>query len=201
LTTDFIPTEDQIRRQADSAARSLYDAIFAAANKMSLSARNHKRVLLVLTDGADRNSEHSFKQLKNRLRSVNLPVYAVTFSNTGSNPRMFSYSDLVGQGRREFFRFGEASELDKAAVADLAKTSGGQTYDGNVRNQVYLSALTTKVADEVKSQYVLGFYPDEFDGKFHKLKVSVNRQKERKLKISNRKGYQSPAAVSRNHLR
>lgn len=192
LTTDFVPTEEQIARQADSGAKSLYDAIFAAANKMGLSARNHKRVLLVLTDGLDHNSEHSLKQLKNRLRSVNLPVYAITFSNTSSNPRMFSYSDLVGNGRREFFRYGEASELDKAAVADLAKVSGGRTYDGNMRNQVYLSALASKVSDEIKSQYVLGFYPDELDGKFHKLKVSVNGQKERKIKISNRKGYQSP---------
>ncbi len=191
LTTDFVPTEEQIHRQVDSGAKSLYDAIFAAANKMSLSARNHKRVLLVLTDGADHNSEHSYKQLKNRLRSVNLPVYAITFGGT-NNRQMYSYSDLVGNGRREFFRYGEANELDKAAVADLAKASGGRSYDGNMRNQVYVAALCHKVADEVKGQYVLGFYPDVLDGKFHKLKVSVARQKERRLKVSNRKGYQSP---------
>lgn len=190
LTTEFVPTEDQIRRQADTGVTSLYDAIFAASNRMS-RARNHKRMLLVLTDGADHNSEHSLKQLKAHLRTVNLPVYGVTFSNN-SDRRMFSYSDLFGNGRRETIRYGEANDLDRGAVADLAKTTGGHAYDGNMRNRVYLSALFDKVSDEIKGQYVIGFYPDDPDGKYHKLKVIVAGQKEKKLRVSSRKGYQSP---------
>ncbi|HEV7701027.1 MAG TPA: VWA domain-containing protein [Pyrinomonadaceae bacterium] len=189
LTTDFVPTEDQIRRQADTGARSLYDAIFAASNKMN-GARNHKRLLLVLTDGADHSSKHSFKQLKAQLRTVNLPVYAVTFSST--NQRLFSYSDMFGSGRRETLRAGETNDIDRGAVADLAKTTGGHSYDGNARNRAYLSSLMSKVRDEVKGQYVIGFYPDELDGKYHKLTVTVAGQKQKRLKISNRKGYQSP---------
>lgn len=189
LTTEFIPTPDQITKQAASGATSLFDAIFAASGRMA-AARNHKRVLLVLTDGADHRSQHSLKELKNHLRSINLPVYAITFSN--NDRRLFSYADLYGNGRRETIRYGEANDLDRGAVAEISKTSGGHTYDGNMRNRVYLSAIFGKVRDEIKGQYVIGFYPEKLDGKYHKLKVTVAGQTQKKLKVSNRKGYVSP---------
>jgi Ca-activated chloride channel family protein len=188
LTTDFVPTEDQVRRQADTGANSLFDAIYEAADRMS-KARNTKRVLLVLTDGADRNSLHSYKELKNRIRSVNLPVYSVTFSNRGRT--MFGYSDIFRDARRATISFDQADALDRGAIAELSKTSGGSSYDDNMRNQVYLLAVIGQVNDEVRHQYVLGFYPDELDGKYHKLKVTVAGQKEKKLQISNRTGYVS----------
>lgn len=189
LTTEFVPTIDQIGRQAEGGARSLFDAIFAASDRMA-KARNHKRVLLVLTDGADHNSQHSYKELRNHLRSVNLPVYAITFSN--NDRTMFGYSDIFRDGPRGRILYGEADALDRGAIAELSKTSGGQAYDGNMRNQIYLATLCTMVGEEVRSQYVLGFYPDALDGKYHKLKVTVVGQKEKKLKIGSRKGYQSP---------
>ncbi|MBK8305096.1 MAG: VWA domain-containing protein [Pyrinomonadaceae bacterium] len=189
LTTEFVPTVEQIGNQDGGGATSLFDAIFAASGRMS-QARNNKRVLLVLTDGADHNSQHSYKELRNHLRSVNLPVYAITFSNRDRT--MFGYSDIFRDGPRGRILYGEADALDRGAIAELSKTSGGQAYDGNMRNQVYLAAVCTMVGEEVRSQYVLGFYPDALDGKYHKLGVTVVGQKEKKLKISSRKGYQSP---------
>ncbi|MGB4988128.1 MAG: VWA domain-containing protein [Pyrinomonadaceae bacterium] len=189
LTTEFVPTDEQISRQVDAGANSLFDAVYAASDRLT-KARNNKRVILVLTDGADHNSQHSYKELKSRLRSVNMPVYAITFS--GSDRRLFGYSDIFGASRHETIRDEEANGLDRAAIAELSKTSGGVTYDGNMRNQVYLAALCSMVSDEVNGQYVIGFYPDELDGKYHTLKVTVVGQKENKLKVSSRAGYQSP---------
>lgn len=190
LMTDFVPTEQQINGQSDTKVRSLYDAIFAAATRMS-TARNHKRVLIVLTDGADRNSAHSLKQLKAHLRSVNLPVYGITFS-THNDRRQFSFSDIMGNGRREPIRYDLANDLDRGAISDLAKASGGQTYDGMARNRVYLANLCGQVSDGIKSQYVLGFYPDKMDGQRHTLKVTIAGQAQKKLKVAHRKSYQSP---------
>jgi Ca-activated chloride channel homolog len=189
LTTEFVPTQDQILRQTDAGVSSLYDAIFAASHRISRS-RNQKRVLLVLTDGTDHNSQHSLKELKLRLRSINLPVYSLTFG--GERRQQYSYSDIFQNTPRQVFRVGEANELDRAALGDLSKTSGGQRLDAGTQNREYLAALLNKVSDDVKSQYVVGFYPENSDGKWHTLKISVNRQKQQKLKLSSRKGYQSP---------
>jgi len=192
LTTDFVPNEEQVRDWVQSGDRkgptTLYDAIFAASNKVS-GMKNPKKILIVLTDGQDHNSEHSLKALRLHLRSVNLPLYSITFSQ--ENRRMFSYADINRNGPRQTFAVGEASELDRGVLAELSKTSGGQSFEGTIRNRYYLTALCTKVMDELNSQYVIGFYPEEQDGKWHKLKVATINQPGIKYKISSRRGYQS----------
>jgi Ca-activated chloride channel homolog len=192
LTTDFVPNAEQIDGQATGGANSLYDALFAASNRMSRS-RNQKRVMLVLTDGADHSSHHSQKELRTHLRSVNLPVYSITFGRADRN--QYGYSDIFLNGQQKTFGIRETAELDRGIIGEISKSSGGQTFESSIRNRVYVSALLSKVFDEIKGQYVIGFYPDRADGRYHKLKVTVNGQKQKKLRISNRKGYQSPRAA------
>src|SRR5262249_13032212 len=104
LTTDFVPTEDQIRNFVDSGYRtgptSLYDAIFASSNKVA-AMLNPKKLLIILTDGADHSSEHSLKSLRLHLRGLNVPVYSVTFSE--NNRQMVGYVDLYRTGPRQTF--------------------------------------------------------------------------------------------------
>ena len=193
LTTEFVPTREQLNSFVENGNRtgstSLYDAVFAAANRMA-KMKNPKKVLLLLTDGADHSSEHSLKQLKLHLRSVNLPVYSVTF---GFDPRpQFSYADLMQKGPRQTFRTGETSGLDRAVLADLSKTTGGQSFDGNIRNRYYLDALCQKVLAEVSNQYVFGFYPETRDNKWHRLEARVKSPAGKNYKVSTRRGYQSP---------
>jgi Ca-activated chloride channel family protein len=193
LTTQFVPDAEQIERHLSGSnagsPNSLYDAIFEAGTRVA-QLRNSKRILLVLTDGADHSSDHNAKSLKAHLRSVNLPLYALTFNNT--NRREYGYMDVFKGGPRQAFGVGDSTALDRGVVAEIAKSTGGQAYENNIRNQYYLSALVHKVLDEVRGQYVIAFYPEEPDGRWHSLKVSVNGQKEKRLKVSGRKGYLSP---------
>jgi len=193
LTTEFVPTRDQLAKFVADGGRSgpisLYDAVFAAANKVS-QMKNPKKILLLLTDGSDQNSQHSLKQLKTHLRSVNVPLYAVTFSN---DPReFFSYVDLTQKGPRQVFRVDERSGVDTAALAELSKTTGGQTFEGSLRNRYYLAALCQRVMSEISNQYVIGFYPDSRDNKWHRLSLSVRTPASARYNLSTRRGYQSP---------
>ena len=84
-----------------------------------------------------------------------------------------------------------ASELDRNVLSEISKTSGGQTIESNIRNRVYLAAIATKMLEEARSQYVVGFYPEKSDGRWHKLSIRLAPAKAKGLKLSNRKGYQS----------
>ena len=191
LTTEFVPDNDQLQRHLSDARpngpSSLYDAIFDAGGKFG-RLRNSKRILLVLTDGADHSSDHSIKELKARLRSVNLPLYALTFNT--ADRRQYGYLDIMANGPRRSLG-GQSTEIDRAAIASIAKTTGGQAFESSIRNQYYLGALINKVLDEVRNQYVIGFYPDEPDGRWHSLKITVKGQKAKRLKVSGRTGYLS----------
>ena len=192
LTTEFVPTEQQIRDNVINAEKegknSLYDAIFEASKKLA-TARNSKRFLILLTDGADRNSHHTLKELRSHFRSINLPVYSITFG--GNDRRQFGYSDIHRQVPFRGFGLGETNELDRAVVNELSRSSGGQAFEAEVRNRVYLTELFSRVFGEVRNQYVLGFYPEKLDSKYHKLKVAIAGPKVRGLKLTSRSGYQS----------
>jgi VWFA-related protein len=146
----------------------------------------------VLTDGADHASHHSEKELRLRLRSVNLPIYVVTFNET--DRRQYGYTDLYRGGRRQTFGTAEAFELDRGVIAELSKTSGGPAFERSIQNRVYLASVFRKVLAEVQNQYVIGFYSENADGKWHKLKISVKDGTKNRLKVSSRKGYQSPVS-------
>jgi Ca-activated chloride channel homolog len=193
LTTDFVPQPEQIKANLSdskpSTPNSLYDAIFAASEKVRRQ-RNTKQVLLVLTDGEDKSSHHTLKELRTHLRSVNLPVYSVSF---GKDNKGFSgYYDIYRNQGRQTLGVSETSQLNTAALAEISKSSGGQAFDRAVQNRYLLFGVFRKVLGEVQSQYVLGFYPDEADGKWHKIKIRVKAPAGQKYRLSNRKGYLSP---------
>jgi Ca-activated chloride channel family protein len=192
LTTEFVPDMDQLNRHLANPDRktpnSLYDAIFAAGDRI-VQLRNPKKYLLVVTEGGDRNSQHSVKELRLRLRSINMPVYALTF--TPEDRRAYGYSDLVRSGPRLLIGVNTASELERSVLAEISKTTGGQSIESDIRNRVYLAALATQLLEEARSQYVIGFYPETNDGRWHKIGVKIDPAKSKGTKISSRKGYQS----------
>jgi VWFA-related protein len=189
LTTDFVPTSEQIDQQIDTGVNSLYDAIITACNRISRS-RNHKRVLLVLTDGADHNSLHSFKELKRGLRTLNMPVYDVFFGQ--DERRQFGYADIFSGNRYRTLRDEETGGSGRAAITDISKTTGGASFDSVAPNSYLLTAVFSSVAAEIQNQYMLSFYPQITDGTWHKLKIVAGNGKPYRLKVSTRKGYRSP---------
>lgn len=195
LTTEFVPNPEQINANLTdvkpATPNSLYDTIFAASEKVR-EKRNTKQVLLVLTDGEDRTSHHSLKELRTHLRNVNLPVYSVSFA--ADNKSSSGYYDLYRMQGRQTLGAAETSQLNTAALAEISKTSGGQTFDRAVQNRYLLFGIFKKVLGEVENQYVIGFYPDATDGKWHKLKISIKNATGKKYRLSNRKGYLSPKA-------
>jgi Ca-activated chloride channel homolog len=192
LTTDFVPDMDQLQRHLADPDRgtpnSLFDAIFAAGDRVN-RLKNPKKYLLVVTEGGDRNSQHSEKELRLRLRSVNLPVFALTF--TPDDRMAYGYSDLYRNGPRQLIGVGMASELDRNVLGEISKTSGGQAIESSIRNRVYLAALATKLIEEARNQYVIGFYPEANDGRWHKISIKLKSDKAKTATVSSRKGYQS----------
>lgn len=192
LTTEFVPNIEQIEAnltgvQAKS-PNSLYDAIFAASEKIRARS-DTKQVLIVLSDGDDNSSDHSFKELRNHLRSVNLPVYSVSFGNTNKN--RFGYYDLYRNQGKQTLGLAETSQLNTAALSEISKSSGGELFERAVQNRYLLYGIFKKVLSEVENQYVIGFYPEEPDGKWHKLKLTVKSPTGKKYKLSSRRGYLS----------
>jgi VWFA-related protein len=73
--------------------------------------------------------------------------------------------------------FDERKAFDTASrwVADLARTSGGRVERASTPEEIALALA--RIADEVRRQYVLYYYPANTarDGAFHTIRVESSR--------------------------
>jgi len=131
----------------------LWDAVAACLDE--LKEIQGRRVVLVFTDGDDTESRTRLGTLIDRARAEEVMVYAIGFeSHYFNGQRMVSSKPDGGLKRLADETGGGYFQLDK--TADLSPTF-------------------TRVAQELHSQYVIGFTPPQLDGRVHKLALRVKQ--------------------------
>ena len=131
----------------------LYDSVDQSIEELRRSV--NRKVVVVFTDGEDTASKASLGRVIERSRTEEVMVYAV-----GIRSRM-----VVGTQRIE-------TRPDRG-LKRLAEETGGGFYE--LKGTDELGPTFTKVAQELRSQYVLGFSPAVLDGKVHKLEVRLSQ--------------------------
>jgi Ca-activated chloride channel family protein len=161
--------------------RGVNDAISALGEE-----GNGRRVVLVLSDGKD-SGPISFRQrfvsqveVIERARDADVMVYTIGMRSRGPRPPVPG----IGAGGLQAMMTADLPDPGLARVAE--ETGGGYT---EIRFGQDLAAAFTRVADELHSQYLLGFAPPKRDGKVHDIDVRVST---RGLKPRARKNYVAP---------
>jgi Ca-activated chloride channel family protein len=131
----------------------LYDAIDASL--IELSDIDGRRVVLVFTDGDDTGSRASLGDVLERARTDESMIYAIGLE-----------SDYFNGQRRVRTR-------PDRGLKRLADETGGGYFELSKTDD--LGPTFTRVAQELHSQYVMGFTPAVLDGKVHKLALKVNK--------------------------
>ena len=131
----------------------LYDAINESLNQ--LHGIDGRRVVLVFTDGDDTASRVGRGTVMDRARAEEVMIYAI-----GLQSEFFDGARVV--------RTRPDSGLRK-----LADESGGGYFE--LKQTSDLGPTFTRVAQELHSQYVLGFEAQQLDGKVHKLTVKMKQ--------------------------
>jgi Ca-activated chloride channel family protein len=129
----------------------LNDAI--AVSLDALKGIEGRRVILVFTDGEDTASKSSFRTVLERARDEEVMVYAI-----GLESEYFNGVRLQ--------RSRPSRDLRK-----IADETGGGYFE--LKRTAELAPTFTRVAQELRSQYLVGFAPATLDGKLHKLEVRV----------------------------
>lgn len=189
LNLNFIPTEEQVRRHLSFGERSepnsLYDAVFMASEKLQ-KRPNPKKTLIIISDGKDQYSRHSFSELSKKLKSYNVQIYAILLDEA----EKWGYSDLLLDEQPRIIKIDESS-LDRSAIKELSRKSGGKTETPLARNSQELLEIYEQISSEMRQQYSIGFYPQKLDNKLHKIKIKVKpNDKKQKLSLTYRKNYQ-----------
>jgi Ca-activated chloride channel family protein len=163
---------------------ALYDAIETALDLVE-SARNRRRVIVVLSDGKDEDSSQSFAALRKRVEASEASLFAVGFY-TAEERRLFT------PGRRYFKEPAFEVNLNPTWVlAELAAATGGVAlFPSNGQD---LAPVFESIAAELRHQYLLGFEPDSEvrdDSGFRKIEILVSSTEHvGPLRVRGRQGY------------
>jgi Ca-activated chloride channel family protein len=170
---------------APDAPTPLWRAIDEALDAFG-DADDRRPVILVLSDGKDtgplsfRQRPVSQAEVIDRARREDVMIYAVGMRSR--SPR--SLPPGIGPGGLQAMLLADMPDPGLARVAE--ETGGGYT---EIRLGQDLGAAFTGVADELHTQYLLGFAPPKRDGKVHGINVRVTRGG---LKPRARKNYLAP---------
>lgn len=165
------------RAGAFEGSTRIYDAIDRSVTMLSRQApkqrrgRQVRRVVVVISDGFDSASIIDKTELIRRAHAASVTVYSVTLPSY-----MLS---VTRSGQRVI------TPLDAMRIVSA---TGGRDFAADSRD---FTPIFKALAEEIRASYLLAFYPDQRDGKFHDLRVETLRSGIR-LRIS-RNGYQAPS--------
>jgi Ca-activated chloride channel family protein len=131
----------------------LWDAVGASLDE--LKSVDGRKVILVFTDGDDTESRMRLGTVLDRARAEEVMIYAIGLESVYFN----------GQQK--------VRTKPDSGLRKIADETGGGYFELTKASD--LAPTFTKVAQELHSQYVIGFTPTALDNKVHKLLVKMKQ--------------------------
>src|SRR5579862_5892228 len=147
---------------------ALWNGVYAAARQKMKWVKGRK-ALIILSDGLDTGSPHTLPDAIESAQESETVVYAIKYVDPEVTP------SKAGVSRKQAVNRG---------LERLTDETGGYTFP-NPEDR--LAEVFSKIEQDLRNQYVLGFTPpeDARDGRFHKLEVRARRN----LLVRSRVGY------------
>lgn len=157
--------------QGNAGGTNLYDAVYLACHD-ELATEAGRKAVVVLSDAEDTGSKLS---LNDAIEAAQRSDAVIHFLRLSDEPYYFG----LGMG------------YNGGSVArKMADETGGREIE--IKSEKNLEGAFALISEELRSQFVLGYYPTNTnrDGTFRKIKVEVSRPED---KVLARKGYYAPS--------
>jgi VWFA-related protein len=171
LLHDFTSNPNDLAREIKAlkagGGTSLYDAVYLVSEQKLIDETGRK-VLVILSDGADVTSKHKFEQALDMAYRAEAVIFAISTTRFGAD------TDHEGDN----------------ALKQLVENTGGRTYFPFSTRDL-LTAFSA-INEELRNQYSLTYVPSNrrMDGKFREIRVEVSRSD---VRLRHRKGYYAVA--------
>lgn len=175
FTQDVDQLQNSLLFAEPNGRTALLDAIYLGLNKMR-SAKYQRKALLIISDGGDNHSRYTQREILSMAKESDVMMYGI-----GVFDRHFATEEeLLGPDL-----------LDR-----LTCINGGRSF--TIDNPNDLPQVAHAIGVELRNQYLIGYQPQDApkDGKWHKIKVKLNRSKKWKLPpmtVYAKTGYYAPA--------
>ncbi len=150
----------------------MYDAIYLACTE-KLASEAGRKALILLTDAMDFGSEYTLEYALETAQRTDTVIHVIGIADYGFYGGFGFGSGYSGEGY----------------ARKLAEQTGGRSIF--VNNEKNLEKAFDQISEELRTQYVLGYYPTNHskDGKFRKIEIKLTKSDG---KVLARKGYYAP---------
>jgi Ca-activated chloride channel homolog len=172
---EIVPFTNQVK-QIDRGFRHLhqgggtafYDAIILGSER--LGKRHGRKVLVLVSDGDDTARRFTYDQALEQAFRNEVMIYSLIAVPIEAS----AGRDLRGEH----------------ALITLAEETGGKSFYVNANG---LDRAFAQVSEDLRTQYLLGYYPDhqQPETDFHRIEVSVPKRASEMLNVRHRTGYYS----------
>jgi Ca-activated chloride channel family protein len=184
LGSDFEGARKAILSTSARGGTGLFNGLYLTLKEMAKQRRTNgevrRQALVVLSDGDDTASLMTFDDVMDLAKESGLSVYTITLKSKWS-----SQLATAANGRRYF------SQAD-FSMKSLAQQTGGRSFFPNEIGE--LAGVYDQIADELASQYALGYSSKnpKRDGAYRRVIVQIRDRADAHART--RPGYQSARA-------
>ena len=170
LTSNIHELERGLLRVDSKGSTALYDAVVASADELAQHAKQHKQVVLIITDGVDNASRLTLEQAIHRVQRLGGPV-------------VYTVGLLFDDVNKD------KSARARQALETLSADTGGIAYFPSSLQEV--NQIAEEVARDIRNQYTIGYHstkPASLGG-YRTVRVEAKTSKHRRLVVRTRTKY------------
>ncbi len=206
FTNDPEELNEKVRKLKAGGGKALYDAIYFACREKMLNSgppENARRVLVVVSDGRDVQSQHTLDEALSMARRAETIIYTIGisaygFANAG-DPILEQIAEETGGAAH--FPLAESAGTDfgtgyfsHGQIGDTSQNKGLGASTGiySATRLIQLADSLDAIGRELDEQYSIGYTPtnDKADGSFRLIRVEARRKG---LTIRAKTGYFAPS--------
>jgi Ca-activated chloride channel homolog len=156
------------------------DAISVIVEKELPKVTGRKAIILI-TDGKDAGSVIGENELLHRLAESDAPIYSVLYETVPAAAQNNSKEppDNIKYDKKKLkqYQIARQKKNEEAAIfmQKLAEITGGRSYRKEIGS---LSEAFITVTEELRKQYLVGFYPDDANYNLakHQIKIKIDKK-------------------------
>jgi len=151
FTNELKKIDEGIEHPRNGAATALYDAVYLGSH--ALTRRQGRKVMVVITDGGDTMSQVDYKEALRAAQEAEAIIYSIIIVPVEAD----AGRDTGGEH----------------ALIQISSDTGGKYYYAT--SSVQLDDAFSKISDELRTQYLLAYYPSEryVNSDFRQLKIDL----------------------------
>ncbi|MBI3951585.1 MAG: VWA domain-containing protein [Acidobacteria bacterium] len=188
FTKNIDEIEDALNDLVAHGQTALLDAVYLSVQHAQKHGKHRRKAVVLITDGEERDSYYTEKQIMEALRESDVQVYVIGFTQGLDADR---YNIFRGTGKR---KLGRREKRARNLLDDLAEVTGGRAFYPESLSQ--LDPIAQTIARDLRTQHIIGYYPTnaERDSTWRSVRVEVKPDAKGNKRIARaRSGYYAAA--------